>query len=1059
MRYKPSLFLLHICIYRYFKRSPSTAIEGIPVLFSLKPTKFPKGKKSITRCKHQLHFHQTIRFNIQNCFHCKDIIWSISNQYEAFQCSLCTLTIHKYPCIDSLATECTMSITKPKKHSFRNNKQISYSPELPRREILPTPEPPPIHIISLISPPLAANEFSYKEDNSVLKRLQQTEPINPHQLSATSKSNSKLLSFKSSKSSIFRSFSDRSSDRHTYISALRHRHSLKFETREQFVPSPSQKSTNTSSNSISNLSESDGSLISSSTTRSQDSPASVPAVSEDGTGDAVGAYPGKPTEWWREDELLLFNEPLIPWSQTADEALKTDMKKYEIHRQDLIWELIYTERTHVRKLKVMLYVFKQPLLKQPHIVSKLKVENQLFPKLEEITELHSNLLTSLLGRQQSCAGSDIRISDILTEWFSNENANSIVQNHTEFSIHSDEAAATFNNWRRGKDSLKHDFISGAEQDELCRRLGISELLALVWQRMTRYHIFIENIISTYKEECDELGGLKEALAQCNLTVGGIDDAIHEKLNSEALHRYQEKFDNSQQESSKIASSFSPQYLSNPGTKLLYHSVLNWKVSKNKSIEVHALLFSDLFVLLEYDENKDKFYLKPHQSHTARSQEEISPVISLSDLIFRNQAINKASFFVCNLESGQNPKLYEFSTPSKTERDKWEFSINKALRKFAKRNQKLERNEKEREEHFKHYKERSKKELANRSSSTPQPSTFIPNIRPHVISSISQPLQEMTSQEEIEIVCEVSSPIATPDNILDNIPESVSSISEDESNSNDNLYSEEKQRLASLFTERIPAYCDPAVYTSSPPFPVVPGSSTLSPLLDPKSPHDEKKPGWLRGFDRMRSLSSQGHRDDVPRPRSVSDRDYLTNSLCDDSKKGPELSTSLQPIKRSPRISVPSLGNNHPLLKTEMCAITNCDECMLQVKSALTSHLNKSESSLVDKPREERKSLTNLFKGLKQRKTSRQLKETDYISQSLQRMSSHISLTPNLERRILQSDPDVLYVSSDPTLTPRLDHSPTHSPLNRTSDRYRRISQDISVSLESMENISPFKQQN
>ena len=954
-----------------------------------------------------------------------------------------------------------MATTKQKSHSFRSNKHISHSPELPRKGTTSTPEPPPIHIISLTSPPPSSiNEFSYKENNSILKRLQQTEAINPHQLSASSKSNSKLLSFKSNRANIFRSFSDRSSDRHTYISALRHRHSLKYETREQFVPPPSQKSTNTSSNSISNLSESDGSLLSSSTTRSQDSPASVPPVSEDGTGETVCVYIGRSGESWKEDEDILFNEPLIPWSQTADESLKMDMKKYEIHRQDLIWELIYTERTHVQKLKVMLYVFKQPLLKESHIVSKMKVENQLFPKLEEIIVLHSILLTSLLGRQQSCAGTDIRISDILIEWFSNENAEAIIQNHAEFSIHSDEAAATFNNWRRGKDLLKHDFISGAEQDELCRRLGISELLSLVWQRMTRYHTFIENIISTYKEECDELSGLRDALAQCNLTVGGIDNAIHEKLNSEALQRYQEKFDNSQQESSKIASSFSPQYLSNPKTKLLYHSVLSWKVSKNKSIEVHALLFTDLFVLLEYDENKDKYYLKSHQSHTARSQEEISPVISLSDLIFRDQAINKASFFVCNLESGQNPKLYEFSTPSKAERDKWEFAINKALRKFAKRNQKLERNEKEREEHFKQYKERSKKELALRSSSTPQPSTVIPNIRPHVISSISHPLQELSSQEEIEVICEVSSPISCSENMLDNIPESVASYFEDESNSIYDIYQEEKQRLASLFTERIPAYCDPSVYAYTPPIPGVSNNnnSTQSPVLDPRSPHDEKKPGWLRGFERMRSLSSQGHREDVARPRSVSDRDYIINSLSDDAKKSTELSTSLQPIKRSPRISVPFLGNSHPLSKTEMCAITNYDDCMLQVKSSMMSHLNKSESSLVEKPREERKSLTNLFKGFKQRKSSRQFKENDYISQSLPRRASHVSLTPNLERRI-RPDPDVLSVSSDSTLTSRLDHSPNHFPLNRTSDRYRHISQEKSVSLESLENLSPFKQQN
>lgn len=1013
--------------FRYFKKSPGSSVDGIPVLFSLKSAKLPKSKKYFSKCKHQLYFHQTLRFNIQNCSCCKDIIWNVSSQYEAYQCSLCTITIHKFPCLDNLV-ECSMANSKQKK---RGGSHRIDSPELYRREA------PPIHILSLISPPPTTTNFSHNSDHSILKRLQPTEPINPHQLSATSKTNSKFLSLKSSKSSVFRSFSDRSSDRNTYVSALRHRNSLKYETKEIYVPSPSHKSTNTSSNSISNLSESDGSLISSSTNRSQDSPASAPAPSEDGSTEAVPAYNIRGNEWWRNDEHIIFDEPLIPWSQTADESLKQDMKKYEMLRQDLIWELIYTERTHMRKLKVMLFVFKQPLLKLPQIVSRMKVEDQLFPKLEEIVELHMGLLTSLLGRQQAYGGPNICVSDILIEWFTNENATCIKHNHTAFSIHSDEATAIFNTWRRGKDSLKQEFILKAEQDECCKRLGISQLLALVWQRMTRYHIFIENIINTYKEECEELKNLREALTYCNLTVGGIDDAINEKLNREALHRYQEKFESFLLDSSKLYYGFSSQYMSDSETKLLHHGVLNWKIGKNKTIDVHALLFSDLFVLLEYDENKDKYFLKRYQSTAGKNQEEISPIISLSDLIFRDQARNKASFFVCNLESGRDPKLYDFSTTSKTERDKWETLINKAVGKFAKRNQKLERNEKEREEHFKQYKERTKKkEQANRSISTPQPPSDIPNIRPHVISSISQPLQEMSQTVDVEILCEISSP--TAENFLDNIPESLASLSEDDS------YNAEKQRLATLFTERIPAYCDPYIPS------VNNNHNTQSPILETKTSYEEKKGGWLRGFDRMRSLSSQGHRDDISRPRSVSDRDFIINSFRDDSKSVTDLSTSLQPSRKSTRFSVPHVSK-HPLFKTEMCPIP-FDDCLIQ-NNSLSSHLNKSESSLVEKPREERKSLSSIFKGFKPRKSSKHLKEGDYSSSSLPRRSSNVSLTPNAERRILYPDPEGLL---DPSEYTRQDPSPDH----RTSDMYRRISQDKSVSLDSLEVLSPtFKEQN
>ena len=46
----------------------------------------------------------------------------------------------------------------------------------------------------------------------------------------------------------------------------------------------------------------------------------------------------------------------IPWALKAKRELLKDMKKYEIERQENIRELVYTERTHLQKLKIMKYV-------------------------------------------------------------------------------------------------------------------------------------------------------------------------------------------------------------------------------------------------------------------------------------------------------------------------------------------------------------------------------------------------------------------------------------------------------------------------------------------------------------------------------------------------------------------------------------------------------------------------------------------------------------------------------------------------------------------------------
>ena len=50
-------------------------------------------------------------------------------------------------------------------------------------------------------------------------------------------------------------------------------------------------------------------------------------------------------------------------------------------------EMIYTERSHVRKLKVMNLVFHQPMCANPDIDKK--IIDIIFPNLDELLDVHS----------------------------------------------------------------------------------------------------------------------------------------------------------------------------------------------------------------------------------------------------------------------------------------------------------------------------------------------------------------------------------------------------------------------------------------------------------------------------------------------------------------------------------------------------------------------------------------------------------------------------------------------------------------------------------------------
>jgi Rho guanine nucleotide exchange factor 11 len=86
------------------------------------------------------------------------------------------------------------------------------------------------------------------------------------------------------------------------------------------------------------------------------------------------------------DSDLVVNDELIPWALVVGKEVVEKFNKFEKQRQELIREFVHTERTHLKKLKVMLYLYKKPLIRQK-IISYERVL-QLFPNLEELILIH-----------------------------------------------------------------------------------------------------------------------------------------------------------------------------------------------------------------------------------------------------------------------------------------------------------------------------------------------------------------------------------------------------------------------------------------------------------------------------------------------------------------------------------------------------------------------------------------------------------------------------------------------------------------------------------------------
>ncbi|XP_010187792.1 PREDICTED: rho guanine nucleotide exchange factor 12-like, partial [Mesitornis unicolor] len=89
-----------------------------------------------------------------------------------------------------------------------------------------------------------------------------------------------------------------------------------------------------------------------------------------------------------EDELYDFDMDMDPpnWQPLVSREVLMGLKPYEIKRQEVINELFYTERAHVRTLKVLHNVFYQRVTREGILNSSDK--RKIFSNLEDILGLH-----------------------------------------------------------------------------------------------------------------------------------------------------------------------------------------------------------------------------------------------------------------------------------------------------------------------------------------------------------------------------------------------------------------------------------------------------------------------------------------------------------------------------------------------------------------------------------------------------------------------------------------------------------------------------------------------
>ncbi|NWW43750.1 AKP13 protein, partial [Pedionomus torquatus] len=349
------------------------------------------------------------------------------------------------------------------------------------------------------------------------------------------------------------------------------------------------------------------------------------------------------------------------WSQAVDSKFLQQQDKDDVKRQDVIYELMQTEMHHVRTLKIMSDVYSAGMLKE--LQYDQQVVDKIFPCLENLLQIHSHFFQRILERKKESLADKSeknfvikRIGDILVNQFSGENAERMKKTYGKFCGHHNEAVNNFKDLY-SKDKRFQAFVKKKMSSSLVRRLGISECILLVTQRITKYPVLLQRILQYTKENEAEHEDLTQSLNLVKDMIAAVNSKV---CNYEKKMRLGEIYNRTDSKSimrMKSGQMFAREDLRH--RKLVRDGPVSLKSAAGRLKEVQAVLLSDMLIFLQ---EKD-------QKYVFASLDQKSTVISLKKLIVREVAHEEKGLFLISM-GVKDPEMVEVHASSKEERNGW-----------------------------------------------------------------------------------------------------------------------------------------------------------------------------------------------------------------------------------------------------------------------------------------------------------------------------------------------------------------------------------------------------
>uniref|UniRef100_A0A673CEC2 Rho guanine nucleotide exchange factor (GEF) 11 n=1 Tax=Sphaeramia orbicularis TaxID=375764 RepID=A0A673CEC2_9TELE len=317
------------------------------------------------------------------------------------------------------------------------------------------------------------------------------------------------------------------------------------------------------------------------------------------------------------------------WQETVPPQLLATLSPKEVDRQAVIYELFTTEVSHLRTLRVLDQVFFQ---KMRSVLNSDELAC-IFPNLPQVYELHASLCEAMKKRRDTPIVQNI--GDVMLSRFEGAAGDEFQEQASQLCSQQSQALELIKNKQRKDPRFAH-IIQECEASPHCRRLQLKDLLVSEMQRLTKYPLLLDNIIKYTDAGSSDLPSLQRAQTCCRGILQVVNEVVGEMEQRQRLSQYQRRLD------------AAPQFKSLDLTtkRMIHEGPLTWKVSKDKQIEIQALLLSDCLVLLQRGPD-DRLQLRyPSRwlsgggGGSGDSKTSFSPLVKLDSLLVRSVATGR-----------------------------------------------------------------------------------------------------------------------------------------------------------------------------------------------------------------------------------------------------------------------------------------------------------------------------------------------------------------------------------------------------------------------------------